>query len=596
MKYINNKILNRIISTIHCIFFTFFSLLSIAQNTNDIKSDTSGKKLIHIIYADYLEFLDIEQNNPIRRLVGKVQLEHNSSTFYCDSTDLFLKQNKIKAYYNINIKHNDGTNIWSDFLDYNCNSKDALLTGKVKLTKENASLETQSLQYNTNSKIAIFNNNGILKKDSTIIYSKSGTYNANNDDAQFEGNVIIQNPSYNIISEKIKFNTQTNVITFLSPTTIHKGKTKVYCEDGWYNTQTEEGFFKKNAKVIDPPNVLQGDEIYYNSKTKQGKVNGNVSIIDSIKQTKLSTKNLNYNADTKTYIATDSVTYIDIKKEITTQGNKITFNDSTKYMHIEGNGIIDAKKDKTKIWGDNIIYNDSLKIFHTSQNALMAFNLDTDTLWISADTLNYKGKNKNQNDTIKGVFKAFHHVKIFKTDLQGFCDSLFYNDSDSTFTFFNSPIFWNENTQFTADSIQVQLKNKKPNKINLLENAFIISKTDTAALFQQIKGKRAIIFLLNSKLNQVKVQENSEAIYYAQDDKKGFIGVNKAISTNMRIDFKEKNTINKIVLIGNPESDFIPIKQAVQEKMTLKGFQWRIAQKPNSKYEILQGLSKHYTF
>ena len=570
-------------------FFFFlihiFSAQSQIQNT--VVRDTSGKKLINIIYSDYLEFIDTNQNNPIRRLVGKVQLEHSGSTFYCDSTDLFLKQNKIKAYHNINIKHRDGTNIWSNWLDYDGNSKEAVLRENVKLTKEAASLETSVLSYNTSTRIAHFNNNGILKKDSTTVTSKSGTYNAQNEDAEFFGNVIIQNPSYNIKSEKIRYNTKTNIATFLAPTYIKRGNSTVYCEDGWYNTSTEEGFFKKNAKVNDPPNVLQGDEIYYNAKTKQGKIKGNVNIIDSIKQTQLVTKDLTYDAATKTYTAIDSVQYTDYKKQIFASGNKMVFSDSTKFMQIEGNGIIDARKDKTKVWGDNIRYNDSLKTFLASKNAYLAIEIEKDTLWIVADTLDYVGNKTSDSISLNGIFKAFHHVKIYKQDFQGLCDSLFYTSKDSTFTFYKKPIFWSDNTQFTADTIQMRLKNKKPDVVNLLENAFIISKTDTAMLFQQIKGRKSNIYFKDSKLNLMYVNGNSETIYYAQDDKKGFIGVNKAVASRMRITFKDKNAVDKIIMIGSPESDFIPIKQALTENMTLKGFSWQIEKRPNTKWDIL---------
>jgi hypothetical protein len=69
---------------------------------------------------------------------------------------------------------------------------------------------------------------------------------------------------------------------------------------------------------------------------------------------------------------------------------------------------------------------------------------------MSADTLFYE-----QPDSVHTFVKAFRHVKIFKTDLQGLCDSLTYLLHDSLMTMYNSPILWTNNGQVTAKLIKV---------------------------------------------------------------------------------------------------------------------------------------------
>lgn len=571
------------------ILFLFNTCFAFAQTKQVILSDTAGRKVINILYADYLEFVDTLKDNPIRKLVGNVQLEHNGSTFYCDSTNIYIKQNKLKAFGKINIKHKDGTNIYSDYLNYDGNTKQAELMNNVSLTKEGSTLKTQYLTYNTQTKIATYNKGGILTKENTTIASKQGEYNSNTDDAEFIGNVNITHPDYTIQSERLRYNTANDSATFVAPTHITRGKSKVYCEEGWYKTKTEQGFFKKNAFVIDPPNTLKGDEIYYSARTKQGKVKGAVNIVDSIKQTQLTTKNLDYDAQTKTYTAQDSVLYIDKKKNIEAHGDRMVFNDSTKFMHISGNGMIDARNDKIKVWGNTIFYNDSMKTFLSYNKTILATEIDADTLWLTADTLHYKGNpkaNKSDTVTLNGNFKAHRNVKLYKSDFQGFADSMCFKQADSTFQFFGNPIFWNEQNQFTADTTYIVLKNKKLNRVDLRQNAFIISRVDSSDFYNQIKGRLCNVYFIDNKINNMYVYGNSETMYFAQDDAKAFIGVNKAVCARMRISFKGKNEVDKIRFIDRPEADFIPIKQAMQGELTLPNFKWQIARKPLNKWMI----------
>jgi hypothetical protein len=107
---------------------------------------------------------------------------------------------------------------------------------------------------------------------------------------------------------------------------------------------------------------------------------------------------------------------------------------------------------------------------------------------MSADTLFYE-----QPDSVHTFVKAYRHVKIYKTDLQGLCDSLTYLLHDSLMTMYNSPILWTNNGQVTAKLIKVTCRTKPNIKyFELLNNAIVIQKVDSLddKKFNQIEGKK----------------------------------------------------------------------------------------------------------
>jgi hypothetical protein len=122
-------------------------------------------------------------------------------------------------------------------------------------------------------------------------------------------------------------------------------------------------------------------------------------------------------------------------------------------------------------------------------NAVAKNIVGGDTLYLTADTLlSVEDKEKKT----RRMF-AYNHVKIFKRDLQGKCDSLIYNYSDSTIYFYRDPVLWNERSQLTGDTINIQLANNKMDKMFLRTNAFVIS-LDSIKNYNQMKGRQMIAF------------------------------------------------------------------------------------------------------
>ncbi|MBK7855862.1 MAG: hypothetical protein IPJ79_14120 [Bacteroidetes bacterium] len=105
-----------------------------------------------------------------------------------------------------------------------------------------------------------------------------------------------------------------------------------------------------------------------------------------------------------------------------------------------GNVNIKDSVQKVIISGDTGYYDELKQKSFVTGKTLLTQLLDDDSLFMHADTLFATNDTVSKNKT----YFAYHSVKLFKSDLQGACDSLVYNSSDSTVRLFSLPILWSD--------------------------------------------------------------------------------------------------------------------------------------------------------
>ena len=168
--------------------------------------------------------------------------------------------------------------------------------------------------------------------------------------------------------------------------------------------------------------------------------------------------------------------------------------------------------------------------------------------------------------------------------MQAVCDSLVYRESDSVFILYRQPILWADTSQFTADTIEMRLRNKKLDLIYLKQNAFIVNTTDEV-FFNQIKGRTIQAHLTDNELDRMDIVGNAETIYYVQDDDKAYIGVNKAVCSRIRV-FFGNNAVDRIRMYQDPSGQMTPMDLFDHEANQLEGFIWNEDKRPKNKSEL----------
>jgi lipopolysaccharide export system protein LptA len=197
-------------------------------------------------------------------------------------------------------------------------------------------------------------------------------------------------------------------------------------------------------------------------------------------------------------------------------------------------------------------------------------------------------------DTVKvRAIKAYHNVRVYKSNLQAKSDSLFYNSADSTLRWFKNPIMWGEGSQQTGDTIYLQMKNSKLSSVQVLQSAFSVNVEKDSAHFNQVKGKVMTGFFKEGKIQSLYVDGNAESIYFTKDDNNVYKEMNQTVSSRLKITFKD-DEIADLVTIKEAESAITPLSK-LDEDVFLTGFMWKPELRPLSKRDITNPKARKAT-
>ncbi len=179
--------------------------------------------------------------------------------------------------------------------------------------------------------------------------------------------------------------------------------------------------------------------------------------------------------------------------------------------------------------------------------------------------------------------KAYYATRFFSRDLQGLCDSMVFPVADSTIHLVGMPIVWASGNQMTATHIDMLMANNTIKEFHLNEKSMIVNQIDSTK-YNQIKGRDMVGHMRGNELYLVDVNGNGETLYYP-DDKGVIIGMNKAISSYIKI-YIENRRVKDIIFIQKPDGNLNPLFLVKPEDMRLRDFQWHIEKKPLDKEAI----------
>nr|WP_255547673.1 OstA-like protein [Mucilaginibacter sp. dw_454] len=206
-----------------------------------------------------------------------------------------------------------------------------------------------------------------------------------------------------------------------------------------------------------------------------------------------------------------------------------------------------------------------------------------------ADSIAAFIKSKELPDTMRvRIVKAYNNAKLFKSDLQAKADSFFYTSSDSTIRMYNKPMIWTQSSQLSGDTINLQLKNKKLDNLDMYPAAFIVNvEKNDSTFFNQAGGKFMHGTFKNSKLNSFDIIGNAETIYFKRDSATNIVtDMSRTQSGKAHFNFVN-GEINNNSFAEKYEARGFPIRKTKDDDRILKGFIWKPKDRPASKEAIL---------
>jgi len=466
----------------------------------------------------------------------RVKLFHEGALIESDKAYFYSRDNYFKAMGDVIFTQGDSLLMTCNTIEYDGKTKTAIAIGNVDLKKSDMTLKTEKLNLDRVNNKAFYNTKGVVVDSASTLTSQRGTYFMSENKYRFTSDVTILNPKYIVDSEQLDYFTELNQAYLYGKSKI-KGETyTILCERGFYDMQREKGVFKENATLYYDDKIIKGDSLYFESERDYASASKNVSIIDSL-----------------------------------------------------NNSII------TGHYGEIFKAKDSAIITRRA----MAINIvDQDSLFIHADTLVATGPKD------KRILRGYYDVRILKSDIRGRSDSLYLdqsigltkllsrpltNQQEQIFTEADrngaNPVLWFGESQMSGDKIFLlsDLVTRKLDSLKITGNIFIIEK-DTLSVdgYQQIKGGILNGAFKEGRLDNIVITKNTEMVYYLYNDEDlQLIGIDKTTCSALQMNFTD-GQIEDITFLVSPNGDVYPEEELPLNDRTLKGFIWRITERPET--------------
>jgi lipopolysaccharide export system protein LptA len=509
----------------------------------------SETKRLDILFADRYN-VQSKDSSVFVSLAGNVRVQQGKTLFYTDSAVLNRQLNTLEAFGNVHINDADSIHTYAQYLKYLGKEKKAFLKTKVRLTDGKGTLTTEELEYDVNVKIGTYLRGGKLVSKKSTLTSTEGYYYGDTKDVIFKKKVVMIDPDTKITTDTLQYNTSTELTTFTAPTIIYniKDKRTIRTREGFYDMRNKKAELYKRAIIEDSSSTFTADDMAFDDSTGLGEFRGNA-----------------------VYRSKDTAQGFDmIANNIKTNKKKDALVATQKPLL-----IIKQKADTIYITADTL-YSARLSDLKKTRKVMQ----------VRDSLLPRPALKKGEEDSTDKFFEAYYNVRIFSDSLQAGGDSLFYSLEDSVFRLFKSPVVWANNNQITGDTIYLYLKKKKPERLYVFENALAINRVDSAAYYNQLKGRTINALFTDGQINSMRAKGNAENIYYAQDDYKKFVGVNKSAADIIDIFFDDSKPI-KVVFLRNLDGTTYPMRQVNHDELRLRGFKWLSEKRPKSKFDIL---------
>lgn len=446
-----------------------------------------------------------------------------------------------------------------------------------------------------------------LRQDRLLMFCDSAKLDKENNGMEAWGHVHIQNDTVNAYSDYLNYDSKLKLLFLKTNAWLTDGKARIVADEIFYKTRNKEAYYQTGGTVYRAKSVIVSRFAHYFTKKAEVYFSKNVDITDPDYHLTSDTLKYAVNTDVATFFG-NTVIYnkksrifcdngwFDTRQSIASfgactrvlDGSQILDSDSLYYERKTGYGRSYRNfqwKDTTmeaELLGQQGDYFDEQQKVKAWSKAYMIYKMDNDSLFITADTL--RSQHTSATDTTR-IFLGYYHMKMFSRQMQGACDSMKYSFADSTFRMYDKPILWADTTQMTADTIFLTVKNRKADKLYLLNAAFLIMPSGKK-YFDQVKGRNIYGYFHDNELQRMNAENNVESLYFGKNEKGKVLGANKALCVNMSMYFKDKK-VKSVTFISKPDAVFTPLRMLADADKQLKNFNWQIERQPKSRAEIM---------
>lgn len=449
----------------------------------------------------------------------------------------------------------------------------------------------------------------VLIHDGTYFYCDSAVINNERNDFRAFGKVyVLMSDSVELYGDRLTYEGNTKVAHVYDNVRLIDKKTTLYTEYLIYYRLQKKGTYNQGGRIVDDENVLTSRIGEYYSTLNEYFFTDSVTVTTPEHVIKSDTLRYNTQSETVHFRGYSTLTskddfmfaykgWSDTKNDITSlknhamvkhkhhiiYGDSVYFDKTQEYGYAEKDAVLMDTEKEMVVEGQTVEYILQESYAYATDSAFAVLIDNNDSLFLHADTLKMLFDSANKFDRLL----AYDKTKFFRKDMQGACDLLIYNLKDSIISMYQEPVLWSGKNQLTSDSLKIFMTNNAIDSLSMYNSAFIVSE-DSMNTYNQIKGRDVVAFFKRNEMDKIRVNGNSETIYYIRDENtKAIIGVNKALSSNMVITLENREMI-EILYLDNPKATLYPITDITPEEQKLKGFKWLDYMRPKKKEDIFK--------
>jgi lipopolysaccharide export system protein LptA len=451
--------------------------------------------------------------------------------------------------------------------------------GHVFLEVDGATLQCKKVHlYNADDFLEAFGD-VVLKQGDTITQtSKYIQYDGKTKQSLSWGNVILKNQTMTLETDTLHFDRVAQQLFYKSGATIKDDTNVLESIEGNFYLNTNKFQAISDVVITNPDYVLKSNHLDYFTDSGLTYLYGKTTITGE--------ENFIYCEkgfyDTKADISHFTKNAYILYKDRRIDADSLYYDRNRGFASASKNIIMRDTVNKITLKGDYSEYYRKKDSAFVVKKAVAITQTEKDSVYIHGDTILLTGKPE------KRIIRAYHHVKFFKPDISGKCDSIHSNQATGLLQMFKKPVLWTENGQITGKYIHLltNTETEKLDSLKVLGDAFLIQK-DSIDGFNQIKGRNMYSKFANNEIVSSDFIGNAEMIFYIREDdlKKSLFGIAKTTCSRFLFSFKDKK-IQTIRAFVDEEGHTYPPEDLPENSRKLKDFIWRESERPKTKDDI----------
>lgn len=463
-------------------------------------------------------------------------------------------------------------------LTYDRSKSDArFLTGNVIFEHDGALLNCDTaLLYEGENKLEASGHILITKGDSIRVTGEKLFYSGATKMATLERNVRCVEKDMILTTNLLTFDVGNSIANYYEGGTIVNKDNTLTSKNGHYYSATKELAFHYDVELVNPDYKMKSDTLRYNTVSKTAYFLGPSIIIS--KDDYIYCENGWY--DTENEKSQFSRNAVLVTKNQKLRGDSLLYDRNLKMGRAFNNIQLIDTSQKSIIYGNYAIYYQEKSEATITDKPIYARMIEKDTLFIAADTLYHRDL-----DSVDNFLNAYHHVRLYKKDIQALCDSAVLNTKDSLLQLIREPLLWAEKSQAKAKFMHIFIGKNSVKGFKMDGNSFLIQQSDSLGKYNQLLGKSIEGFIADDTIRKIIVKGNAEILYYPLNDKKKPIGLNKTSSSEITLWF-QKGEIERASFKPKSEGKIDPIKDVDVQNAQLKGFTWLYEKRPKGRFDL----------